>query len=302
MVSKTFNPDFRFGKPFAGLKRQSFIAGFASAIMWRLSILRECQGLSNKALFARWLATYVWTRICQVARLGIELPTASEGEIFLELRDIKLFCRKDAMMCELVSYMEIYLRRDYDEYGMSLLDTDAVIDVGANIGVFTIRHARAFPRVTVYSFEPNPVVFSRLLRNLQVNGLANVVPINGAVSSSSERRPFFCESNSTTSGSLLAGEGHASPSFYADTMTLDSFCNSRLITSVGLLKVDVEGGEMEVFRFAEATLKVTRRVMVECHSPALAAEVRRFLEDRGFSGTVKEDLGWSSLWHFERIG
>jgi hypothetical protein len=82
---------------------------------------------------------------------------------------------------------------------------------------------------------------------------------------------------------------------------LDSYCDKQSIKSVGLLKVDVEGAEVEVLKGAQSTLRITRQIMIECHSRALEGSVRAMLASHNFEATVKRDFLYGArVLHFVR--
>jgi FkbM family methyltransferase len=62
-------------------------------------------------------------------------------------------------------YREIFLRRCYTRHGVTLRDGDCVVDVGANIGFFTLFVATACPGARVLAFEPVPELFESLRQN-----------------------------------------------------------------------------------------------------------------------------------------
>jgi len=204
---------------------------------------------------------------------------------------------------ELWSYVETYSGREYDSESIRFEPQDVILDVGANIGLFAIRYGKEFPAVPIYCFEPNPGVYKRLLRNLEANGLTNVVATNAAAGDSAGIRPFFV-GRVTVTGSIIQNEDRATePAFYTEVIDLDAFCKARSIASIGLLKIDVEGAEMEVLRGAQHSLQVTKALMIECHSDELSASVERFLAARSFGVTFR-NVHWEglSLVHFARIG
>ena len=64
-----------------------------------------------------------------------------------------------------------------DSYGIDavpLTDGDQVIDIGANFGAVAIYIAKRHPGVTVHAFEPVPITFDLLLRNIEVNNCSNI--------------------------------------------------------------------------------------------------------------------------------
>jgi hypothetical protein len=64
--------------------------------------------------------------------------------------------------------------------------------------------------------------------------------------------------------------------------SLDEWIDDKVIDRIALMKIDVEGMEEEVLRGAAATLKRTRRVVLETHSRALHHAVLKQLTEAGF--------------------
>lgn len=142
------------------------------------------------------------------------------------------------------------------------------------------------------------------MRNFKANGLTNAVAINAAAAECAGTRPFFVGRITVTGSMIENGHRAAQPAFSTEVIDLDTFCRARSITSIGLLKIDVQGAEMEVLRGARAALQVTRALMIECHSDELAASVEAFLAVRGFHVTFR-NVHWEggpSMIHFARVG
>jgi len=59
---------------------------------------------------------------------------------------------------------------------------DTIVDVGAHVGVVSIYLAKKYPFITVYAIEPDVMNYGCLQRNIELNGVTNVIPINKAIS------------------------------------------------------------------------------------------------------------------------
>lgn len=61
-----------------------------------------------------------------------------------------------------------------DDYGLGTIQTpvDSILDVGANVGLFSLWASHIFPSALIHAYEPNPAILPYLLRNL--NGLPKV--------------------------------------------------------------------------------------------------------------------------------
>ena len=279
------------------------IASFRAEMASRTSnfwfLFRQCRDPSSKAAFGRVVAAVVTAKLAGFLRSGDWHAKFPDKEFFLRLKMADLWF--DAS--ELNTYREVFSASEYDLHSQAPGPGEAILDVGANIGLFTIRYARTFPKARVYAFEPNPGVYKRLLRNLEANGLTNVVAINAAAGDIVGIRPFFVE-RVTVKGSMIQnGDRGAEPAFYTEVINLDAFCRAHSIGSIGLFKIDVEGAEMEVLRGAQDALQVTKAAMIECHSDELAASVEAFLAARGFA-VLFRNVNWDglSVGHFARVG
>lgn len=137
-----------------------------------------------------------------------------------------------------------------------------VIDVGANIGVHTVHFAEFAPLGKVICFEPARATFAYLLRN--VKNLANVIPLNVALSDATGLQTLFVATDNAYSGlkdtkrkAILRQESIAC--FTGDEILLPLTQNQR----IDLVKIDVEGLEMQVLRGMKQLI-VTHRPVIFC--------------------------------------
>ncbi len=143
-------------------------------------------------------------------------------------------------------------------------------DLGANFGFFSILAARRVgANGKVFAFEPESALTARVRANAEKNGLRNVEVVQAAVWSS-PGRVSFAHSDPRVSPDL--GTGHIAATAPGPlqndvlAVTLDEFASEN--PPPDLIKCDVEGAEVEVFRGAR-TLLATRKptIICEIHSP-----------------------------------
>ncbi len=115
-----------------------------------------------------------------------------------------------------------------------------IVDVGANIGVFSILVAKKFPDTTVISIEPEKSNFEALKENIARSGAKNITAINGAIGTSVGEFPLFVSSVNAGNHSLY-GAGVAQ---MVKTHRLEEFLPADI------LKLDAEGIEYEIFKQA----------------------------------------------------
>jgi FkbM family methyltransferase len=133
-----------------------------------------------------------------------------------------------------------------------------LVDVGANIGSFTIPMAKWIgPSGYVTAIEASPSVFPYLERNIRINSLTNVCLKQCAASDEEISRKLFYEAPVDHFGmGSMAPQFHNQPTYVA-TQTLDYMLSAERIGHVDVLKVDVEGAEASVFRGAKHLLART---------------------------------------------
>jgi len=132
------------------------------------------------------------------------------------------------------------------------------IDVGANIGLYSIALSKYFD--TTIAFEANPVTFKVLEANLALSGTQNVQSFCQGVSSQTRRASFYTPVNGNLGWATLDPNRHCGENAASETtIDLDTLDNlSKIIglesSPVSLVKIDVEGHEAEVLRGAVGIL------------------------------------------------
>ncbi len=161
------------------------------------------------------------------------------------------------------------------------------IDVGANYGYYTYKMTRLFAEV--YAFEANPAL-AGVLRTLRRPGLHVVARgLSSSEGVSTLYVPLFGGHPQVGWGSLHPDQIPDPPgSLRVDVSlaTLDSF----KIRPVSLIKIDVEGHELEVLKGAERTLEECRPVVIVEVRERNAVEVGGFFERLGYAPARLEDL------------
>ncbi len=202
-----------------------------------------------------------------------------EGKLIqMRFREIDFFFREYS--CELTPYYEIFLCNEYENVnGFVAQPGWTILDVGANIGMFAIRKSmQVGPKGRIVSFEPSPDTFDRLQSNLRLNKISNVTAINSAVYSSNGEVTFGMKSHSTLSSGIINDNLKRDAVIKPITVmavALDDFARNNGINHVDLMKIDVEGGELDVLTGAPETLAHTDRIVLEFHSEFLREESKR---------------------------
>lgn len=147
-----------------------------------------------------------------------------------------------------------------------LLTADSVVwDVGAATGFHTLIMARLVGRNgRVVAFEPLPENLVLLRENILLNGFENVAVVEVALSDRSRRGVLVAEGDDEVS-IALAEPGAGEAGIEIDVTTADTILLDGSVPAPSLIKIDVEGAEIELLDGARETLKR--------HKPVLLVEV-----------------------------
>jgi FkbM family methyltransferase len=144
-----------------------------------------------------------------------------------------------------------------------------VLDVGANIGVYSLLAARwVGARGHVHAFEPAPESLAALKDHIQLNGMGGrITAVGAAVSDHRGFQPFYAASynGENTLNPAFGRRVPAAACVQVPVTTLDHFCEEQAIAPT-VIKIDVEGYEFHVIRGSVKTIKSCRpTLLVELH-------------------------------------
>lgn len=129
------------------------------------------------------------------------------------------------------------------------------VDVGANVGVFSLPAAqRVGPEGQVIAVEASPNIFGYLRRNVITNNVMNVRLRHCAVTDGDTATVMFYDAPRAKFGMGSLVDRFGGPPAVIQARSLDQLLSDQIITRVDVLKVDVEGFEVAVFRGAERLL------------------------------------------------
>lgn len=180
-----------------------------------------------------------------------------------------------------------YIGKCFDLYGQYseaevammrrfLKEGSTVVDVGANIGDLTLPLARIVgPAGRVYAIESHPEYFNVLCANLALNGIDNTKPVNA----------FVAASPDVDTGGVWGPYAYVSKRWKPDFLALDALD----LPACDLVKVDVDGKELEVLQSGEMQIERFRPVLYfENDQRELSPRLLEFAMDK---------LGYDLYWH-----
>jgi FkbM family methyltransferase len=169
-------------------------------------------------------------------------------------------------------------------HAVAMLDDSKVcFDFGANVGFYTLLFSLFSKQV--YAFEPLPRNLRYLIRMLEINKVTNAKIIPCAVSSSS-KIDYFSEGDNQALGRLdKRGD------IPVLVTTCDQFVSDTNIVP-DLLKIDVEGAELELLQGARAVLETSHpSILLSVHSDGLRTDCLSFLREIGYQAFIPLDSG-----------
>lgn len=134
-----------------------------------------------------------------------------------------------------------------------------LFDVGAATGDFAAEMKEIFPAAKIYAFEPQAESF----KHIQQNYAALCTPYQVAFSNAVGEHDFYITSNGVSSSLLKPSITHTGldeltkvdNNITVKTDTIDNFCSSNNIKHINLLKLDIQGAELDALKGATQLLQ-----------------------------------------------
>jgi polysaccharide biosynthesis protein PslF len=144
------------------------------------------------------------------------------------------------------------LRRMEHDYYLSqtaiFREGDTVVDIGAHVGVVSIYLAKKYPFIKIYAIEPEPSNYDCLKRNIELNGITNVIAINKAISRDGQKRTLYSDARDSSWATIdkdAASSCRVLRTVQVDTVTLERLFQEYDIRHCRLLKMTAPGAIQE---------------------------------------------------------
>lgn len=191
-------------------------------------------GTKKMVLFMLGLPTVIFTKRNRSAYKFM-------GECYTLLNGKKIFWKHpDVRFIDEIFYQKCYT----PDHGFVIKENYTVVDLGANIGVFTLFAASHASKGRIYSVEADKKEFKRLNENVANNDLKNILTINAAISDTVGEVNF-------SNGRITDKKKRRGKKYYFEgkikSITINELLKRYEIKKIDFLKMDIEGTEYNIF-------------------------------------------------------
>jgi len=175
---------------------------------------------------------------------------------------------------------------------------DSCVDVGAHVGYHSLVAARLVGASgRIFSIDPQPYNCAKILTNAELNGFSNITVVAAAVGEADGFTSLRSQSRHDKARLTLAGPGvnDGALTFVVPKITLRWLIETYKLRPLTLLKIDVEGFELEVLRGAGDTSREIENIVFEVLPDEEADRtlaIERKLRDCGFQMFDVDGAAW----------
>jgi FkbM family methyltransferase len=193
-------------------------------------------------------------------------------------KDLFIFKKREHLSTDFLSSQHI------------LNEGDVVIDIGANIGYYALLESRIVGSSgVVYALEPVSNNYRLLEKNIKLNNITNVVPFRFAAGKETGDNEIYVGAKGNLSSFIYRTNQQFTKKEKVHIVSIDDFLTERKIHPT-LIRMDVEGYEVEIIKGMQQTLQQRPKLLVEVHSNLVKAEqleqMFKTIYDNGYRGAV----------------
>lgn len=195
------------------------------------------------------------------------------------------------------SYNKHCFMNEFSEKDMKYFGNKDIIDAGAYIGDSSL----AFTKLTsanVHAFEPFEESFNKMLENIKLNNVDNIVPVKSSLSDMNGEEKIYLSGDNVQGITTNESFRKYDKSFTIKTMTIDNYVQENDL-NVGFIKVDVEGAEQRLLKGAIETIKSQKPLLILSiyHNPSDFFEIKPWIEklDLGYNFKISKERPWTFL-------
>jgi len=188
----------------------------------------------------------------------------------LKLGKWNIWLNRENSLNSLENYLEIFKYKHHTKItNFPSKNNSVVIDLGANEGFYVLKVKEMAPKSKIIAVEPNPSAFKVLKKNVEANKLKNIIIVNKAVTSKNGKINFEIVKGLTEIGAVKVykkfRKRNRLKKIVVNSITLDRLCKKYKINKIDLLKIDVEGSELDILKSSKNILSKIDKAIIEYH-------------------------------------
>lgn len=220
-----------------------------------------------------------------MSKTNNEQKLANNSNVFSEIVKIALKYHDKTCSIKIPSREVFRLKKIFEDQSYSIpapfienickkSEKNIIVDIGANVGAYSIYSKVTYPNSIVYSFEPMPYLFSLLKDNIKPFSDINIFPLG--LSNKDEEADLWLNSNNS---------GQTSTKVRTDKKIQIQLHNAKKlfgklnINKISILKIDTEGCEVEILSSIKEMLPRIKVVLIEYHSDIDRRKIDNLLKD-----------------------
>lgn len=187
---------------------------------------------------------------------------------------------------------EIFIREVYNPGGMGIKKGDTVVDLGANIGLFSL-YATLKGAKKIYAIEPLESNIKAIGKNFEINSYKKPTIIKKALTDKKGETNLYIDNLHSESSTVnKAKKKGSSKKIRVQTDTLENLMEEHSIDKIDFLKIDCEGAEGKIVGTLNEKLSVKiKNISIEYHNHLSLTnnfDLATKLESLGYSIKIKE--------------
>ena len=212
-----------------------------------------------------------------------------DADHFAEINGTNLGFHLNDMLVGDYLFEQVVIKKEYLPKEITFTNLANIVDIGANVGLFSCLMSAMFPDSKIFAFEPALSNIARMQEHLALNKIENVTLYPFALGSTNENRELFLphdegayslfESNASL---YTRGKGYTGKSYSVVVRNAREALLESGIETIDFLKIDCEGAELEILEAITPQLKNTKRIAIEWHPNVNIEFIESILHQNSF--------------------
>lgn len=242
--------------------------------------------------FVKWiLLTIDWPKMI-LLKSGL-----IKGDIVLRLRNgLKLTLINKKRDSDTAVLADIYFNHPYTKNEFDIKEGDIVVDIGANVGIFSTYIAINKKNLKVFAYEPNHKNFEYLKKNIEQNNLQGKIKVfNFAITDKLGKIKLYLHDRGSGGHSIYKKLVSSKNGYFVEvkSISLKDIFTSNKLNKIDFLKIDCEGAEYKIlFNTPKKFLKNIKKISLEYHqiNGFSGEDLKEFLSNNGFKVRLENGI------------